>query len=233
MKRGIFLVAVFVMAVMLSLAAVLAETGKADSLASSGKSNSPASVASVAGSDNTKTTAIRIKEEEDGARNVSELKIMIAERKLQMDAQAKNMSEKEQKVYKNQNVVRTAVHALLAVRNLTGGIGQNVSAIAREFNNSVQATLRAETKIEKRNKVKRFFLGGDNDAAAEIEANVGQNGLRIKDMNKLMNECNCSAEVKAVIREQVQNMETEQTRLQQVVQQEKKSKGILGWLLKR
>ncbi|MFY1644910.1 hypothetical protein ACK11Z_14360, partial [Methanoculleus bourgensis] len=38
---------------------------------------------------------------------------------------------------RDQNQVRLAVHTLLAAENRTGGIGRNISVIAREFNNSV------------------------------------------------------------------------------------------------
>jgi len=45
-------------------------------------------------------------------------------------------------------------------------------------------------------------------------------------------QCDCGEEVKAMLQEQIQNMEQEQVRLQQLAQNEKKNKGVFGWLWK-
>ncbi len=131
----------------------------------------------------------------------------------------------------NQNRVRLAVHSLLAMEDLEG-IGRNVSKIARNFNNSIQATIRAEEKIQRRSRLRRFFFGGDDDAAEEIEEEVNKNRERIQELNQLKALCNCSAEVKAMIQEQIQNMELEQSRLQNMTVQERSRKGLLGWMFK-
>ena len=73
---------------------------------------------------------------------------MIQQKQQAMNQELEGKKEKEQNVYQNQNQVRLAVHSLLAMENLVGGIGKNVSQIARQFNNSVQATIRAEEKIQ-------------------------------------------------------------------------------------
>ena len=103
------------------------------------------------------------------ARNATELGEMIQNRQQEMNQEMQSLGEAEQKVYQNQNQVRLAVHAMLAMENLTGGIGRNISQIAIEFNNSVQATIRAEEKIQTRNFLVSFFFGGDEQAAEEIE----------------------------------------------------------------
>lgn len=164
------------------------------------------------------------------ARNVSELREMIQERKTEMEQEIMNFTETNKNIYQNQNRVRLAVHSLLAMENLTGGIGQNISQIAREFNNSVQATIRAEERIQTRNVIVRFFVGGDEEAAEEIESERNQNQQRIQQLKQLRNECDCDEEIKAMIQEQIQNMEQEQARLQQLAQNEKQSKGLFGWI---
>jgi hypothetical protein len=139
------------------------------------------------------------------------------------------LNETQQKVYQNQNQVRLAVHALLSMENMTGGIGKNVSAIAREFNNSVMSTIRAEEKIQTRSGFARFFAGGDETTATELESEVEQNELRIQQLTQLRNECQCDQEVKDLMQEQIQLMQQEQTRLRELAQQEKKSKGLFDW----
>ena len=166
------------------------------------------------------------------ARNVSELRNMIQERSQEMNQELKNLTKSEEKVYKNQNTVRLAVHSLLAMENLTGGIGKNISQIAREFNNSVRATIKSEEKIQNRNRLVKFLFGGDDEAAGEMEQEVNQNQERIQNLKQLKEKCNCTEEVNAILQEQIQNMEQEQNRLQELAQNEKKSKGLFGWLWK-
>lgn len=138
----------------------------------------------------------------------------------------------EQKVYKNQNTVRLAVHALLAMENLTGGIGKNISAIARKFNNSVQSTINVEIKIQERNPLVKFFFGGDEQSASDIQNQTAKNQAMLQELKQLEEKCNCSTEIKNIIQEQVQAMDQEQSRLQQLAQAEIQNKGLLGWLYK-
>jgi hypothetical protein len=143
-----------------------------------------------------------------------------------------NMSAAEQKVYRNQNAVRLAVHTLLSLGERDGGIGGNVSAIASEFNSSVQATIRAEERIRDRSGMIRFFAGGDEVAAADLLEEVQVNGARIRALNRCIGECDCNEETKAMLTQQVQNMEQEMARLQALARNETSSKGVLGWLWK-
>ena len=166
------------------------------------------------------------------ARNTTELRQMIQEREQEMNQSMQGLKEELKEMYQNQNRVRLAVHALLAMENLTGGIGRNVSQIAREFNNSVQASIRAEERIQTRNMLMRFFFGGDEQAAEEMEQEVNRNRERVQELRRLMQGCECAEEVKAMLQEQIRNMEQEQNRIQELAQNEKKSKGIFGWLWK-
>ncbi|MBN2459887.1 hypothetical protein JXB28_06405 [Candidatus Woesearchaeota archaeon] len=166
------------------------------------------------------------------AQSPEELGQMIQARQQEMSQEMSGKSEKEQKVLQNQNQVRLAVHALLAMEDLAGGIGPQVSEIARNFDNSVQATIRAEEKIQAKSGFARFFTGGDEKAAAELEREVSQNQQRIQELKQLKDSCDCGEEVKSMMQEQIQNMEQEQNRLQELSQKEQKSKGLFGWIWK-
>jgi len=143
--------------------------------------------------------------EQNRATNTEQLKTMIANKKQEMEQEVQGMKdEKQQKVYQNQNKVREAVHILLAAedllttKGLTEGksIGSQVSAIAREFNNSVEKTIPAEEKIQKRNRVIEFFFGGDKEAAENILQETDKNKEKIQELKKLYQECDCDEEVK-------------------------------------
>lgn len=164
------------------------------------------------------------------ARNVTELKQMRQERQREMNQTIQGLGKDQQTVYQNQNRVRLAVHSLLAMEDLVGGIGPQVSQIAREFNNSVQATIRAEERIQNRSSFVRFFAGGDEKAAGELEQEMNQSQQRIQQLEQL--SAQCDEEVKAMMQEQIRTMEQEQVRLLQLAQDEKKNKGLFGWLWK-
>jgi len=158
---------------------------------------------------------------------------LVQERRQQMQQEVEQIRNKAmQKAYQNQNEVRLAVHALLEMENITGGIGPQIREVARNFNNSIQATLRAEERIEARSGIARFFAGGDAEAADEIEQEINQSRQRIQQLQQLREDCPCSEEVRALMQEQIQKMEQEQDRLQGLAQAEKKSKGLLGWIWK-
>jgi len=164
------------------------------------------------------------------ARTTEEARQMIQARSEALGQEVQALSGVEQKVYQNQNKVREAVHAFLAVEDLVGGIGSRVSEIAREFNNSVQNTIKAEEKIQTRNTFVKFFMGGDKDAAGELEQELNQNQLRVQELRQLQENCACGEEVKTMVQEQIQNLEQEQVRLQVVAEKEKNSNGVFGWL---
>ncbi len=166
------------------------------------------------------------------AQTKSQLSEMIQQKQQRMNQELEQKDEKEQNVYQNQNRVRLAVHSLLAMEDLAGGIGEEVSQIARQFNNSVQATINAEEKIQRRSAFARFFAGGDSESAEELEQQVNQNKQRIQELKQLHEQCDCDEEVKTMMQEQIQSMEQEQNRLEGLAQKEKKSKGLFGWLWK-
>ena len=168
------------------------------------------------------------------AKNTTELRQMIQQRQEEMNQEMESLGKGSghMEILQNQNKVRLAVHTLLSMEDLVGGIGKNVSQIAKEFNNSVQATIRSEERIQTRNILTKFLLGGDEEAATEMEQEVNRNQIGIQELKQLMQECDCDQEVKEMLQEQIQNMEEEQNRLQQLAQNEKQNKGLFGWLFR-
>lgn len=156
----------------------------------------------------------------------------IASAQKRYEGEISSMPSGQAQAYQNQNRVRVAVQALISAENVTG-IGRNVSAIAREFDNSIQATLQAEEKVQRRSGIERFLFGGDEQAAGVLEEQALQNGQRIMEMQQLVAQCQgCDAQVQAMLQEQLQEMEQEQDRLSQLAQSEKQDRGIFGWLWK-
>ncbi|MCG2686916.1 hypothetical protein L6278_02130 [Candidatus Parcubacteria bacterium] len=166
------------------------------------------------------------------ARNTNQLREMIQLRKSELTDELDDIKEEvQQKVYRNQNVVREAVHTLLAAEDLVGGVGQQVSEIAQEFNNSVQKTIGAEEKIQKRSGFVKFLIGGVKNVAQELKQEAQKNKERIQELKELKEQNWMQTEVKEILQEQIQNLEQEQNRLQNLAEKEINKKGIFGWLI--
>ncbi|MBU0757848.1 MAG: hypothetical protein KKF44_07280 [Nanoarchaeota archaeon] len=161
------------------------------------------------------------------------VKQKIEAKKKELSGNGEQVKTKDSEMVKSQNQVRVAVHAMLEMKDVLGGIGPQVSEIAKEFDNSVQATVQAEEKISKKSGLARFFSGGDEKAAEEIEGEVVKNQNKLQELKQLMKDCeDCYDEAKAMLQEQVQSMEQEQLRLKEKAEKEKKSKGLFGWMWK-
>jgi hypothetical protein len=166
------------------------------------------------------------------AQNGEQVRQMIQEHTDEMIQLQEQMKTAEKTANQNQNEVRSAVHALLSMETMAGGIGSQVSAIAKEYDNSFEKTLAAEEKIQSKGSFSRLFFGGDAEAAEELEAQVTQNQNKIQELKQLHEQCpeDCDAETKQLLQEQIQSMENEQTRLGELAQKEKSNKGWFGWM---
>ena len=129
--------------------------------------------------------------------SLAQLKQSIEMRRQELDQEEASSSVATRGIMKDANPVRLAVHALLASRDLLGGgIGQQVSAIAQEMNDSVATTTSAEAQIQSRGFFSRLFFGGDTTAADVIAQQVAKNQQRIEDLTALLGQADISADVK-------------------------------------
>jgi len=163
---------------------------------------------------------------------INELKQEMEQKKQQLNSESKGTNEKKQQMMNNQNQVRVAAQTLSQMENMIGSRGKEISEIAKEFDNSVQSTIKSEEKIQTRSGFSRFFAGGDKKAAEKLESEVAKNQQIIQELKQLKEQAECDEEVKEMMQEQIQQMEQEQTRLSEMVQKEKKSKGMFGWIWK-
>jgi len=159
-----------------------------------------------------------------------QLRNLIQEQQRQMQQGESEMADGVQQIYRNQNQVRVAVRALASSSEILGPIGPAVSRIAQDFDNSVQATIKVEEQIQNRSRLARVFFGSDDEQVESLSNNLSANQNRIRELNMLMDTWNGDPEVQTILREQIQNMEQEQVRLQQLVDDEADSRGLFGFL---
>jgi hypothetical protein len=157
------------------------------------------------------------------------LKLSIEQRKQQLQQEVASTTEADKNIVENANPVRLAVHSLLASKDLLGGIGSQVSEIAKQMNDSVATTTNAEAKIQSRGFLTRFLFGGDSAAADVISQAVAQNQQRIDDLTKLLGGANVSADIQIVLKAQITALQTAQARLEDLAQKEKSAWGLFSW----
>jgi hypothetical protein len=145
-----------------------------------------------------------------------------------LNATLRNISSGERDRIKNENEVRIAVTTLLEVEDLSGGIGRNVSALARDFNNSASSIRKLEDRIQSRNSFVRLLFGGDREAARELANQTAQNNARIIELKQLMSSATLDTEVRATIEDQIRIIQQEQERLQQLATREQEDRGLFG-----
>lgn len=172
---------------------------------------------------------LELEDDADVAFSLGDLKKKIEKRKHELDDEEASTTIKSREIVKNANEVRLAVHALLASKLLLGGIGQEVSKIAKEMNNSVATTTNAEARIQARGFFARLFFGGDIAAADVIAQAVARNQQHIDDLTKLLGEANVSADIQVTLRAQIAAIQDAQVHLQDLAQKEQEAWGVFSW----
>jgi hypothetical protein len=166
------------------------------------------------------------------AKTVDELEQMILNNQEKINDEINQLTENKKIVYENQKEIPQAVYSLLSMEYLLPAVGILVSDVARQLNNSFQITASAEENILSRSKLAYFLVGGDFHSANQIESEINSNLEKISVLRELNLRSNSSQEVQNIFEEQIKNIEDEQVRLQEIVNSEKSSKGLFGWIWK-
>lgn len=111
------------------------------------------------------------------------------------------------------------------------GVGKKVRIIAQEQNESVKKISDSIEKIEKRNKVVKFLIGSNYGEIKKVKEELKQNRLRVQELNKIANQLKNEGE-KTILQEQIQVLESENTKLQDFIDQEEGRFSLFGWLVK-
>lgn len=172
---------------------------------------------------------LELENDEDVASSLDDLNTKIEVRRQELNDEEANAAPKFKDAVKNANETRLAVHALLASKELIGGVGPQVSEIAKQMNDSVTTTTDAEANIQSRGFLTRFLFGGDSASADVIAQTVAQNQTRIDDLKKLLAEANVSADIQVTLNVQIAALQTAQTRLQKLANKEQKMWGLFSW----
>jgi hypothetical protein len=174
---------------------------------------------------------LELEDDEDVASSLEDLKQRIEERKQELEDEEASTTPKFRNAMKNANEVRLAVHTLLASKDLLGGIGQQVSEIAKRMNDSVATTTNAEAQIASRGFLAKLFFGGDKKAAEAISKETERNQESVAKLTELLNQANLSADIKVALQARITALEETQARFQALAEKEQNLWGLFSWRL--
>jgi hypothetical protein len=164
--------------------------------------------------------------------DATELHDQIQDRIRQLDQDQLNLSEDRRKVLNQYNNESAFVYTLQNQSDQFGDVGPQLSQYAMQLNISLQTEIQVQERMQSRSSVVRFFVGGDEVAAGELEQETLRTQQRIQEMNQLIQQCSCDPQVRALLQDQLQQMEQQQVQLRQQAQMELQDKGLIGWLWK-
>lgn len=177
------------------------------------------------------------KEVETATEEITTTPVVTTTIETQNQTQSKDKKEKfsKSKGEEHKSQVAIAVIGLLNAADRfeteNPGIGKEVRVIAQEQSDSAEKIVESANKIEGRNKAIKFLIGPNYGEIKNIEKELEQNRLRIKNLNQIMNELKNEGD-KNLLQEQIQILENENTELQNFLDQEEKGFSLFGWLAK-
>lgn len=129
----------------------------------------------------------------------------------------------------HRSAVANFVQTLLKTASTTEGtVGEQVRIIAREQNRAMATTTEMMEKIQNRNKIKTFLFGSDYKNLGALRSEMVQTRNRIEQLNRIMGKKASTTEVQT----QIQNLEQEQTRMENFIKAQEGKFSLFGWLTK-
>jgi len=145
--------------------------------------------------------------------------------------QPKSVSPRSETARRHMSVVSQKVEELLTTQGAKGGIGQQISAVARE---QQQAQEEIEGELDgleaRRGWVKKLF-GPNHKAIRNLRQQMEQNQLRVQQLTQLQNQVANQAD-KTQLREAIQVLVEQNAALEERIQTEEQTGSLFGWLFK-
>lgn len=212
MKKKIILVSFLTLALVLSFAVALAKSENANSVqGNQGQNQDQEDVDGIEGVDNPDSSTTSDEDESDE----------------ELDGREKGQANAQE----HRSVVANFVQELLQVADREGGIGEQVREVAREQNAATEDTVQSMVKVQNRSRVRTFFFGPDYKNLGQLRSEMVQVRNRIAQLNRLVEKAE-GEDSKLALQEQIQQMEEEQTRINNFIQENEDKFSLFGWVKK-
>ena len=131
----------------------------------------------------------------------------------------------------HRSAVANFVHDLLEIADREEGIGEQVRLIAQQQNQSASATIRAMETVQTRSRIKTFFIGADYKNLGVLRGEVVQTRNRLEQLNKIMENVQNEGD-KTELQNQIQTLEQEQVKIENLIKAQENKFSLFGWLMK-
>ncbi len=121
-----------------------------------------------------------------------------------------------------------ALYSITIAGNVTGMNGSHFAQLADQINQTYASTDQLQTRIENRDPITRFFLGGDATAAQALLQDTTQNQDRIRLMEQDLQSCDCNQTIHDQLQQQLTTISQDQDRLRTLANQTIQDKGVFG-----
>ncbi|MBR9680745.1 MAG: hypothetical protein GOU98_02880 [Candidatus Altiarchaeota archaeon] len=110
-----------------------------------------------------------------------------------------------------------------------GELGEQIRAVAKTMNGTVNAMTQSEEKVQSRNVFMKALFGYNKAAVTDTENQMVQTREQIQELKQLSNGVSDEA-VKDMIQFQIRDMESNMEMLQTGLEEAKQSRGLFGFL---
>lgn len=131
----------------------------------------------------------------------------------------------------HRSTVATFVQSLLAVADREGGIGQQVKVIAQQQNASKEEVAVSIDKVEKRGKLKTFFIGSDYKNLGDLRSQMVQTRNQVDQLKRLADKATTDQD-KTELQTQIQALEQQQANIDTFITQNESKFSLFGWAVK-
>jgi len=149
----------------------------------------------------------------------------------QAKGQPKSVSPRSETAREHMSVVAQTVEELLTTQGAKGGLGQQVSVVAREQQQAQQEIEGELDKLEARRGWTKKLFGPDYKAIKNLNQQIERNRLRIRQLEQLQTQVANQAD-QTQIQEAVQALIEQNTAFEEQVQAEEQVGSLFGWLFK-
>ena len=153
------------------------------------------------------------------------------ENQEQVQQQQQQKNKGQANAEQHRSTVANFVQSLKGIADKEAGIGQQVSTVAQQQNQSASTTIQAMERIQVRSKVKTFLIGTDYKNLGTLRSEIVQTRNRLEQLNRLMENIQ-NEEDKTELQNQIQTLEQEQTRIEDFIKAQEGKFSLFGWLVK-
>ncbi len=160
----------------------------------------------------------------------------IEQDELENESEDKNALDKDESprsetAEEHMSIVSEKVEELLLSGTAQGGIGEQVKQIAQEQKQAQDQIKEELEKVEGRGRLLRSLIGPNYKSLNNLQKQMEQNQLRIQQLEQLKNQLTNQSEI-IMVQEMIQALTDQNTALQNQINLEQQSNGVLGWLFK-